>query len=259
MSTAVLRAVDAATRDPAVRAVSVDVFDTLLLRTTTPEVVKFHRLGIAQARSLAGLGARPLPAAGMLELRLWAAEAAYRNTRLVRGAREPGVEAILGVMADYLIGCGRLDPARRDAALTRLLDVELHAEAADLTRNRPLVALLRGARRRGLPVIALSDMYLRGRHVRQLIAGAGAADAVSGIVVSSDLGFGKACGALFAQLCQDLGIQAGALVHLGDNAHADVAMARRAGVRAFHVPRSRVWRGVRATRQRHFARRLAAA
>lgn len=251
-----LRAFAAAVENASVRAVSVDVFDTLLLRTSTPEIVKFHHIAAAQARAVSASGGAPVSAAELLHLRVLAAEVAYRHVPLVHGAREPGIELILRIIVDHLVSSGRVPAEQRDHLQAEFLTVELEQETADLSPNRPLVRTLLAARSRGLPVVAISDMYLRRDHVRHLVDVAGAGDAITDVYVSSEFGYGKASGALFGEVCRRMGIRTGELAHIGDNRHADFRMAQAQGIQAFHVPRSLPWRGAREVRRRVFVRRL---
>jgi HAD superfamily hydrolase (TIGR01549 family) len=238
---------------PRVKVVSVDVFDTLLLRTTRPEEQRFEDIAARQLAALRSAG-HELAATprDVLNLRLQAARSAKRDTPPVLGDREASYDQIAGALLDAL-GLNRdLVPLLRDC--------EIEYEAANLYPNHLLIEILSGARQAGKRVICLSDMYLSNRDIGELLRRRAEGYTPDAIYVSADFGYGKASGHLYWEVARRESVEPEEIVHCGDNRRADVEMARSQGFGAVHAPRPLRWRGLALLRRLAFAtrRRLAA-
>jgi FMN phosphatase YigB (HAD superfamily) len=238
---------------PEVKVVSVDVFDTLLLRTTRPEEQRFEDIA---GRQLAALGAAGHQLATtpreLLILRLQSARDAKRNTQPVMGDREASYDEIAGPLLDALGLSRDLVPL--------LLEREIEYEAANLFPNELLIEILKGARQSGKRVICLSDMYLSKRDIGELLRRRAVGFAPDAIYVSAEFGYGKASGHLYREVARQENAEPAAIAHCGDNRHADVQMARAQGLGAVHAPRPLSWRGLALLRRLAFIlrRRLVA-
>lgn len=196
--------------------VSFDVFDTLLLRRVEPPAALFERL---RERAVAADLVDPALSPDLFRL---ARQEAERRAR----ARVPGGEVDLAAIhAELSLG----DPAA-------LAALELAVEAEMVFANPLLLPVLTGLAGAGIPVVLLSDMYLAPVDLARLLAGAGIGpDLYRRLYVSNAEGVSKAGGGLFARLLADhQGIPPARILHLGDDPLGDVAMARAAGLRAFH-------------------------
>ena len=81
-------------------------------------------------------------------------------------------------------------------------------------------------------IIIVSDMYLPAEILEEILH----ANGYSGydkLYVSCEYGKNKAGGKLFELVKQE---NSGRLVHVGDNEHSDVAMAKKAGIATMHYP-----------------------
>ncbi len=189
---------------------SLDCFDTLLWRATHAPADVFAELAGP------GLRSRVYGEAFARQLQRvarWRSEVELRDVyrQLQRGADGDSIEA-----------------AVRE---------ELDAEARHCYAFAPTVALMREARARGLRVVVVSDTYLREPELRALIARAAGDDVVAlidRIFCSCEHGVSKADG-LFRHVLDALAVPAASVLHIGDNAAADVAGAARHGVRALHL------------------------
>jgi FMN phosphatase YigB (HAD superfamily) len=235
-----------ASLDEATKVVSVDVFDTLLLRTTKPEPARFLDIGQRQLRILLENGASAhLTAHDMLILRLMAARAAYRNARHVDGVREPGY----GYIARIILGASGIRPS--DSVIEDLVNAELDYESAVLAPNRVLVNILKQARKAGKRVICISDMYLSAKQIETLIRNSGI-DFIDAVYASSDFGYGKASRRLFEKVLEIEQVEKTQLIHCGDNPVSDYRIAIESGIKAYHTPRGLHWRAVERARRRLF-------
>ena len=242
-----------ALRRPGVSLVSFDVFDTLLLRNTKPEPARFREMAREQRRALLAAGLSPPAVDDLFFARLQAARIAYSCAPLVEGERDASWDSILDLMLHGLGWEG--DPAR--LAREIITQVELDYEAANLSPNRPLMDLLARARDRGARLVFLSDMYLDSGGIAGLIARLAPDFSWDRGYVSSQVGMTKRGGGLFRHMLGEEGVDAGRVVHLGDDPVGDLATPRGLGITAVATPRPRWWRLARRTRLGRFYRAMA--
>lgn len=96
------------------------------------------------------------------------------------------------------------------------------------------LALVRDLVARGVKLAAVSDMYLSAAHIATLLRGAGYPDLP--VFVSSDTNLSKQHdGRLFVHVGMSLNAHPERWMHVGDNAHADIAMAQRHGLSVCQV------------------------
>lgn len=196
---------------PDVRVLSLDCFDTLL-----------WRLGNAPRDVFADLGGT-----GMIERRMHAEGEARRATGSVD---RPG-EVTIAQIYDRLLP--RADAAAREAAIER----EWQAEARHCYAFAPTVELIRRAHARGLKVVIVSDTYFSAEQLRRLIVHAAGEEIgvmIDCVFASSEFGEGKSAG-LFRHVLPELGVPGAAVLHVGDNLHADGVAPTQLGVRTLHL------------------------
>ncbi|SDE29896.1 hypothetical protein SAMN02799630_05102 [Paenibacillus sp. UNCCL117] len=212
----------AARQAGAVRLLSLDIFDTLLLRAC------------AQPSDVFLLTARRSAEAGLLNAAISAHEfrsarqAAERSARDLR-TREAGHDEV--TLEDIYAGLPDFFGPRR-----ALMEIELAAEREVCYLNPHIVSLLEWCRARGVKIALLSDMYLSSRQLYELLAAAGLdRTAVDTLLVSGEHGINKSTGGLF-ELLMSLypGIARASVLHIGDNERADVDGAARASIPALH-------------------------
>ena len=200
---------------PDLRVLSLDCFDTILWRRVNRPTDVFFALQRNPAFQAAGLDAGQRMRGEVLARQLAAVKT---------GRHEVSLEDIYRTAV----------PGLGDDVLAALEEEELQAECAACFPLPAAVALLREAARRGLPVVIVSDTYLREAQLRRLLAHCLPADAYAAIqrvAVSCEYGASKAVG-LFDRL-----IRAGVLplegtLHVGDNPAADFHPALQAGLAA---------------------------
>ncbi len=194
-----------------IEVLSLDCFDTLIWRNTHAPTDVFADIEFV---------------GGGVEPRMWAESHARKRAHLRTGAREVGLTDIYREML------GDADDAEIDAAIDR----ELAIEANHAFAFAPTVALMREAKRRGLKLILVSDMYLTEAQLRAHVAGAAGEDLlalVDQVFVSNAYGEGKRDG-LFPHVIKALGVPADKILHVGDNRAADYDSAIEHGLHAAH-------------------------
>lgn len=233
-----------------VEVLSVDIFDTLLLRTTLPESVKFLRFGESMKSLFPGtLSGVKDQARYLRTLRQLAAHTIYHQKVMVRGGREAKLDEIYAYMLHalrYHLELSDLDSARLLADIRR---VELDIESLDLTPNVMLVETLKRASCAGKKIIGISDMYLSLEDIDWLLRRSRLDGLLDSLYVSSEYGYGKGAGTLFEDAIREADRLPSQICHIGDNHYSDYVMPLSKGIRAIHAPRSIGWRVIRRARQ----------
>ena len=177
------------------RLISVDVFDTLLLRTTRPEFVRFADVATLQDRALRA-GGHPSPGmARLLATRLSITRQAYQETRLPNAAR--GEVNFRVILADL---CAEL--GLPSSFVADFLMIELEYEATVLSLNRPLLAALA---QQTVPIIATSDTPLWSQDIAALLYRLAPNHPINRIFASGEVGLTKRRGGLYAHLASEVG------------------------------------------------------
>lgn len=193
------------------RVLSLDCFDTLIWRNVQAPQDVFADLPIA---------------GGGGWIRKRAEDRARQSALFARRSTEVSIEDIYA----------ELMPHAAADAVAAAVRAELDAEARHCFAFAPTVALMRAAKARGLKVVIVSDTYLGEDQLRALIAAA-AGDAVLGLIdrvfCSSAYGVGKS-GGLFGKVLPELGVAPQAVLHVGDNALADLKAPAALGIHAVH-------------------------
>jgi len=201
-----------------IQLLSLDVFDTLLLRTCErPEDVFLEVGRRAAARGWLAAGIGPHEFASLRE--------ASQHHNYGTLGREPQLEDIYGRLPDWIGSRGSL----------QRLEEEIETEFCIL--NPSVASLVASCRDRDIRVVLLSDMYLGERRVRALLEQAGFDTRVwtDRVFVSVDAGGYKMTGALYEQLAAAYpDMPRSAMLHIGDNVQSDVRAARAAGLHGVH-------------------------
>jgi FMN phosphatase YigB (HAD superfamily) len=213
-----------------VKVLTVDVFDTLLLRRTHPNFVLK-----ATVRYVARELGLDVDFVERCRNRSWQMETAQSISR--------GFDADASVVSHFeswvrlMVGDSRSN-AQITALAALYLAVELEFETDCLGPNHRMLELLTTAKAAGVRVVAISDMYLSSAHLRQLFSSHGIADLVDQVVTSGDVLLQKRTGRLFAHCLREGGeVFSGGLphdlstlLHIGDDAIADGTMAAKNGI-----------------------------
>lgn len=233
--------------EPAPKALSLDVFDTLLARCIEPPEWLHERVAALLAERLNRPQHQLLALRREVEQRL-RAEAAGNGTD-----HECHFDDILAGWVEALLPTAA--PAAQAELVQWLEEQEFVLECLALRAKPNALLFLHWARSRGLRILAVSDMYLGERHLRRLLDALGYAGLVDRIHVSSEVGIGKYSGRMFARVLAEEGLRAEEVVHLGDNFYSDALAPCRLGISGVFLDE----RGERRRRRRQqLAARMAA-
>lgn len=173
---------------PEICVLSVDVFDTLLLRDDKPEVLRFSEVACQQASLLASRGYSISPAE-LLHARLLCYRVGYQMAAVNCGERDARLFDIFRLLI------ATMDLSDR-VTVNELLQMELEYEARNLTSNRQVLTFLH-TMRPSKRIVLTSDIYFREKELAGLVESV-AGDCFDGIYASCDHSLTKKGGAFQA-------------------------------------------------------------
>ncbi len=245
-------------REP-IRSLTIDVFDTLVLRDFSSEEERFLLVAERWRAPLQQSISTLITAQEIYSFRQYTRELAHRNSvwrRATGLVSAPNTEfeirlsdwiddILQQLMEKYRV---TLSPQERVRISQELIEIELTFETERLRPNQKLIAVL-DELRRDYPVriYLVSDMYLAGIQLAEILTRLGVST-YDGLVTSSDVGVSKKSGRLF-DLIESEGTFPGysnaVNVHLGDRVQGDLLAPRLIGSRALllrtaHHARQRV-------------------
>jgi FMN phosphatase YigB (HAD superfamily) len=203
----------------ATKVVSLDLFDTLLIRNVDPPEVAIRLV----AERVAAQKLLPQTASAYLKLR-GRVEAELR-ARAGEGGDDP--ECSILEISRRMVEMLRFPPETADL----LVDAELAVEALLLDASPEVLALIRrlGSRCR---LVAISDTYFTADHLSRLLDAMGLAGCFARIYASCDYRRTKRSGRLYDFVLAEEKLHPRELLHIGDNFHGDCLSARVRGVTA---------------------------
>ncbi len=201
------------------KLISVDIFDTLLLRTVAKAVDVFEAVwSEARRREIAGSA---ISDKEFMKLRM----EMERRARAMAPNREVSLYDIY-----------KQFPAFISENMQDLMDLELECEKRCCYANPVVVPWLKEARQYGCLLVLVSDMYFGSDRIQEILESSGIDISMfEEIIVSNEHGCNKQDGALFDVLLRKYPQYAvGQMLHIGDNKNADYNQPLRKGMHAFH-------------------------
>lgn len=214
---------------------SLDIFDTLLLRQLVPEHLRFLHMAQAIRRRLLDHG-QERSVREVFHARLHAAMLDYRVAPITDGQREGRHDRIVSLQLHALDLPDKLSPL--------FVTIEIEYEIGAVSPNRTIVELAAHAKRRNKRVILVSDMYLRTPTINAILHAHDLHHLADAVYVSADVGMTKHQGGMFRHIAAKEGLPANGYIHVGDNRAADFLTATRAGWFAAWHPRPLLWRAL---------------
>jgi predicted HAD superfamily hydrolase len=201
------------------RVISFDVFDTAILRKLD-EPRSLFDLMLPHVSACLGSKTTDFPAA-----RFTAEGEARRRAWANGNVSEVTFSEIYAIVAEIL----DLDAA----AISELCRREIEAEMAVCLRDPFIYSVYRRSLDLGKSVVFLSDMYLPQATVSEILKNCGYTK-YDALLVSSETRRTKASGALYGEALERVGIAPKQWLHIGDNPHSDIRMARKRGIPSWH-------------------------
>lgn len=232
-------------------SITVDVFDTLLMRKVWPEDLQF--LAVAELWTLlfSNIAGIEVTSYELYTYRrdcrriLQHAQCISRTSidngigSTIDGTdhQELGIEkwfkSIIDAVADrYNI---HLESLQKSELLDKLIEAELSTECENLIVNDKVVSFLVNAKKDNpnIKILFVSDMYLKSEHIKMLLKYFEIYQIFDGGFSSADMSRSKWSGKIYHYLNNNH-IQPGNNLHIGDNLHSDVKMARLFGSDSIH-------------------------
>jgi hypothetical protein len=206
------------------RVLSVDVFDTCLVRLVSDPLLVFRWAGLR----LEGL-TRMEP--GLFAAERQRTEEALRARVLQSGERE---DILLEEIYEALGAALGWD----ERTLSMALHVELDCERALLRPVTVVRDAVWRALRAGQEICYTSEMYLRAEVLRDLLREAGFPVEGSLILTSGETGKSKGTGNIYRLLCERHSREA--VIHVGDNPATDIEVPLRLGIESIPVQAPRI-------------------
>lgn len=220
-----LQEIKEAIRQSECQYVSFDVFDTLLLRPfwyptdlftfMEPDVTKI--IGTVDNIRFQGLRRE--------------AEQLARQYAVGSNRNSTGEVTLDEIYQSLCRLCPQLEPYAE-----QIKQLEVECELRFCSARKTAKELVEFALDMGKKVICVSDMYLPSEVIGRMLARSGYTG-IDRIFVSCETGYNKHTGSIYQCVQQQLGCKGSAFVHVGDNLESDVKKARKAGWKAFHLPK----------------------
>ena len=225
---------------------TLDIFDTVLLRDIHPEDEQFLLAAEKQSKALnSSLKLAGESTISAYEFYSWrqytrrevqGAWQSYDNSEKQQRSHEAALEEWFGRLVTLLASKRGLDidTDKKAKLVGDLIKIELVTEKAHLTPNSKLVEVLKEAKsREKIRIYFVSDMYLTTQQVQSLLNYFKIGSLFDGGITSVDAHAGKWDGGLYYRLSdadifgEDFDIFHN--LHFGDSKYADYNMARKAG------------------------------
>lgn len=211
------------------RILSMDVFDTLVLRDNSSEITRFYEIGGKMADLATSHTGRDIAQVDAFVARHLGTKATYRASGKIRGCREGSLLEIHATASRILTGGGEMS--------SPFVEAELEYESGRIEPNPFLVDYAARHRARGGRVVLLTDMYMHAEQVTQLLNLLGISPKEYDFLLSSaDTKVSKASGGIFRNMQDEMQAAPGEFVHIGDSFRGDVAQPIRQGWQALHLP-----------------------
>lgn len=210
-----------------VKLLSVDIWDTLLLRQTHPDEIKLMTAKFMLERLFENIHEFYTHPERLMALRVLC------ERELGEKAREAGRDdeySVRDVIANVLRLCLKR-PHSDQPEVDAIVAFEIRNEVRNARINRNLEDLLIESKK---PTVLVSDFYMVGSELREVLSGAEMRLAPVDVYSSCERGYNKRSGALFKLLSEERQCPLGQILHIGDNKVADVDPAVALGMKAVH-------------------------
>lgn len=123
----------------------------------------------------------------------------------------------------------------RDLFIRDLLAIEVAVEKTVQRVCPEVFEVLLALHRLDFKLLLISDFYLPEKEFKEMVAWHKLEHFFAKIYVSSAYGKSKGSGRIYPTICEEIGFLPGQFLMIGDNAHADILMARQHGLKTMHV------------------------
>lgn len=210
---------------------SLDVFDTLLLRDDSCELTRFYEIGKEMSQAILLATGKKVSQVECFLARHFGTKATYRASEPIRGCKEGSLTEIHTTASRILVG-------NTDLA-NSFISAEIDYEKSRLSANGFLKEFMERYRASGGKVALVTDMYMHAEQVSSLLSAFDIGpDAYDCLVSSADHKVTKASGLFFEVVEEKFSATADEFVHIGDSLTGDFLKPKARGWQALHLPLS---------------------
>jgi predicted HAD superfamily hydrolase len=198
--------------------ISLDIFDTLLLRNEKSEPYRFYEISYEIANFL-----NVHDVFEVLQARYLGIEITYAASKVYQGCREGSLYDIHKVMLNAL--------NLPEELFTKTIQIEIDYEKKNLRLNRGLWdALMRLKQRKSFDIILVSDMYKHSEQLSILLKYfiPDYEQNIKHLFTSADTIISKHSGKIFKYIEKELKTDSSAILHMCDNLRSDYQNPKRA-------------------------------
>lgn len=225
-----------------IKVVTLDVFDTMLLRNTKSEYQRFLELSKQLSKRLSKIGIG-ISSDELFYMRCITHQFSYQCVDIYQHERDASLEFMIQIMMNYL---SIHDFSFKEEFLIN----EINYEKNNLSMNPEIREVLSYLENSNIPWFYLSDMYLSSTMIDELIYYF--YPKVQDIMgyVSNEINQTKKGGGLFNYFCMHEKYDPSQILHIGDNLQSDYRVPINKGIQSIFYPRSQVWQVVNQLRQK---------
>lgn len=125
----------------------------------------------------------------------------------------------------------------RNRFIEEMLAIEVAVEKAVQSVCAEVLQVIQALHRLDFTLLLISDFYLPEKEFLEILSWHKLEHLFAKVYVSSVHGMSKGSGRIYPMICENLGLESGQLLMIGDNPHADIKMARHHGMRAIFLQR----------------------
>ena len=209
------------------KIISVDIFDTLLLRDGQSEETRFFQSALALKKMCPHINSN---ANTIFKARYLAHHTLYK-LYAENVITEPSIDSILSYQLDLLND--------KQVTLEQLLEIELNVELNSLSVNRSLLEVLNELSE-NTQIVLLSDMYLSSDIIKKII-NFKKITLNFDLYVSTELKKSKHRGNAFPWLINQYNTSYENVLHIGDNYNSDVTIPNSLSIVTVFTPRHNIF------------------
>ena len=206
--------------DKNIQVISFDIFDTLIYRPVTAPTDLFYLIKGDVQRILRDPS---------VDFQVMRTLAEVKARQLHSGLEDITIHQIYEYfITDFLI-------SKDDAQQIKELEIALETRYA---RPRKIMhEVFEFARKSDKIIILTTDMYLTEQEIAPILSKCGY-EGFSEIFISSQWNKTKQSGNLYREILRKLQISPKQMLHIGDNWHSDIDMAKQLGINYFYIPKT---------------------
>lgn len=212
------------------KVLSLDIFDTFLLRNSKPEIMRFYEVSKIHWNFLKNQGV-DVDLEDLFFYRRLCHNISYRIKKIQESEREGSLKNVFYSM----LRCLNID----EKFLDDLIEIEIEYEKKNLKVNRRLLKLIKAYHQKfkEVKICFVSDMYISEEKMKELILYFSKGLFPFDLYVSCDYHKTKKTGSLYDLIINMLNVNPFEIIHIGDNYKSDYLNPKNKGIQSVYLPR----------------------